>query len=60
LNRLNDIQLTIVDSDLASEPFSGSLQSNNVEGFVSLLEKGYGVEATLRGSSEILLGKVVD
>lgn len=60
LNRLNDMQLTIVDPALASTLFSGSLQSNNVEGFVSLLEKGYDVEATLRGSSEILLSKVVD
>ena len=60
LNRLNDMQLTIVDAALASEHFSGSLQSNNVEGFVSLLEKGYDVKAALRGGSEILLSKAVD
>ena len=60
LNRLNDMQLTIVDEALASEHFSGSLQSNNVEGFVSLLEKGYDVKAALRGNLEILLSKTVD
>ena len=60
LNRLNDMQLTIVAEALALEHFSGSLQSNNVEGFVSLLEKGYDVKAVLRGNSEILLRKAVD
>lgn len=60
LNRLNDTQLTIVDSDLASERFSGTFLSSNVEGFVSVLKNGYGVEARMRGSSEILLSKVID
>ncbi len=60
LNRLNDTQLTIVDPDLASERFSGTFLSSNVEGFVSVLKNGYGVEARKRGSSEILLSKAID
>ncbi len=60
LNRLNDTQLTIVDPDLASERFTGTFLSSNVEGFVSVLKNGYGVEAKMLGTSEILLSKVVD
>ncbi len=60
LNRLNDTQLTIIDPDLASERFTGTFLSSNVEGFVSVLRNGYGVDARMRGSSEILLSKAVD
>ena len=60
LNRLNDTQLTIVDPDLASERFTGTFLSSNVEGFVSVLKNGYGVDARMRGGSEILLSKAVD
>jgi transmembrane sensor len=60
LNRLNETQLTIVDPDLASERFTGTFLSSNVEGFVSVLKNGYGVNARMRGSSEILLSKSVE
>jgi transmembrane sensor len=60
LNRLNDTQLTIVDPDLASERFTGTFLSSNVEGFVSVLKNGYGVDARMSGGSEILLSKAVD
>lgn len=60
LNRLNDMQLTIIDPELATMRFSGTLQSDNVEGFVRGLEQVYNLEATLQGTSEILLSKVVD
>lgn len=60
LNRLNDTQLTIVDPDLASERFTGTFLSSNVEGFVSVLKNGYGVDARMSGSFEILLSKAVD
>lgn len=55
LNRLNDTQLVLVDGELAATLFSGSFRSDNVEGFVRLLEKGFGATVERAGRSEIVL-----
>jgi len=54
-NRRNLVQLVVVDSALASVRVSASIRSDNVEGFVRLLEAGFGARAEYRGGSEILL-----
>jgi transmembrane sensor len=49
-NRRNaPIHLVIVDSDLAETEVSASLRSDNVEGFIRLLEAGFNVEAGRTG-----------
>jgi transmembrane sensor len=54
-NRRNLVQLIIVDPELAALRVTASLRSDNVEGFVRLLEAGLGVRAERRGDAEILL-----
>ena len=54
-NRHNTVQLTVADSDLASMRMSASFRSDNVEGFVSLLESSFGVHGQRRGPNLIVL-----
>jgi transmembrane sensor len=54
-NRRNDVQLVLVDPELAKIRMSATMRSDNVEGFVRLLEIGFGARAERRGDSEILL-----
>ncbi len=56
-NRRNATQLVLADPGLAALRVSASLRSDNVHGFVRLLETGFGVRAELRGDSEILLSR---
>jgi transmembrane sensor len=57
LNRRNATQLVLADPGLAALRVSGSLRSDNVHGFVKLLETGFSVRAERRGDAEILLNR---
>jgi transmembrane sensor len=54
-NRRNVVQLVLIDPELAGVRVSASIRSDNVEGFVRLLEAGFGASAERRGDAEILL-----
>ena len=56
-NRRNATQLVLADPGLAALRVSASLRSDNVFGFVKLLETGFAVRAERRGESEILLSR---
>jgi len=56
-NRRNAIQLVLSDPTLAKLRVSASLRSDNVEGFVNLLEAGFGVHAERYGQAEIRLNR---
>lgn len=56
-NRRNRVQLVLSDPQLGAERISVSFRSDNVEGFVRLLEAGFGVVATRAGEAEIALRK---
>ncbi len=56
-NRRNRIQLIITDSELASIPVSASFRSDNIEGFLRLVEEGIGARVERRSDSEILLSR---
>lgn len=55
LNRLNTVQLVIVDPQLEGLQFSGTFRSDNAEGFARLLESSFGARAEVVGGQEILL-----
>lgn len=57
-NRRNVVQLVIADPELASLRLSATFRSDNLDGFVSLLEAGFGVRAERRGDAEIVLFKL--
>lgn len=54
-NRRNAVRLVLADPELASLPVSVTFRSDNVEGFVGLLEAGFNVRVERRGDREILL-----
>ena len=54
-NRRNVVQLVVSDAELASVRISAAFRSDNIEGFVSLLEAGFGARAERRGDTEIVL-----
>lgn len=54
LNHLNDIQLKIIDPALSSTRFSGTISSRNLDGFVRLLEAGFGAQSETNGQTRIL------
>jgi transmembrane sensor len=56
-NRRNDIQITIEDSKLADLPLSATFRSNNIEGFVRLMESNFGIQVVWRGKTRIALSK---
>ena len=56
-NRRNVAQLVLIDSELASVRISASIRSDNIDGFLRLLEAGFDARAERRGESEILLRK---
>lgn len=60
LNHFNETQMLVLDEELAQRKFSGTFRSDNMEGFVRLLELGFGAKAEWNGESEILLSKKVD
>ncbi len=55
LNYLNDVQLRIADPELGNILFSGSVRSDNMEGFARLLETGFGAKADFSNDAEIVL-----
>ena len=57
-NRRNGAQLVVLDSELASIRISATFRSDNIDGFVHLLEAGFDVKAERRGESEILLRRI--
>jgi transmembrane sensor len=56
-NRRNRVQMIVVDEEFASIPISASFRSDNVEGFLRLLEAGFGARVERRGDIEILLSR---
>ena len=54
-NRRNVVQLVLIDPELASIRVSATLRSDNIDGFVRLLEMGFGARAERRGETEIVL-----
>ena len=54
-NRSNPIQVALSDPSLEGISLSSSFWSDNVEGFVRLMESSFGMEAEWRGSREIVL-----
>ena len=56
-NRRNGVQLVIADPELAAVRISATFRSDNIEGFVSLVEMGFGTRAERHGESEIWLRK---
>ena len=56
-NSSNPIQVVLDDPSLESISLSSSFWSDNVEGFVRLMESSFGMEAEWRGSREIVLQK---
>ena len=58
LNLLNEKQLIVGDDGVGSMQFSGTIQSNNVEGFVRLLEAGFGVRGEAAGPKEFVLRRM--
>jgi transmembrane sensor len=54
-NRSNPIQVILSDPSLEKISLSSSFWSDNVEGFVRLMESSFGMEAEWRGSREIVL-----
>jgi len=56
-NRRNGVQLVIAEPELAAVRISATFRSDNIEGFVSLLEIGFSARAERRGENEIWLRK---
>lgn len=54
-NASNPIQVVLGDPDLEMVSLSSSFWSDNVEGFVRLMESSFGMKAEWRGSREIVL-----
>ena len=54
-NRRNVTQLAVPDAGLAATRMSVTMRSDNLDGFVRLLEAGFNVRAEKRGDSEIVL-----
>lgn len=54
-NRSNPVQVVLSEPSLENISLSSSFWSDNVEGFVRLMESSFGMEAEWRGSREIVL-----
>lgn len=54
-NRRNPVQLTVGDPVLGAVRLSATFRSDNVEGFVRLMESDFGMRAEWRGEREIVL-----
>ena len=54
-NRRNPVQLVVADPAIGSLRLSASFHSDNVEGFVRLMESDFGIRAEWRGEREIVL-----
>lgn len=56
-NRYNDRQLVIEDPSVSALMIGGTFSSNNLDGFVRLLEASFGIEAEARGNQIVLRRK---
>lgn len=56
-NCRNPVRLTLGDTHLGELRLSATFRSDNVEGFMRLMESDFGVKAEWRGDSEIVLSK---
>lgn len=56
-NQRNVVQMTVEDPELAELRLSATFRSDNVEGFVRLLESNFGVRVAWRGNAQIALSK---
>ena len=54
-NRFNKHQLVVDDPRLAARKLGGTFQTNNIEGFVHLLETGFDVTADRRSEGQTIL-----
>lgn len=54
-NRRNRIQLVLADAEFANVPIVASFRSDNVDGFIRLLEVTLDLRAEQRGANEIVL-----
>jgi transmembrane sensor len=54
-NRRNPVRLTLTDAKLAGQRLSATFRSDNVEGFVRLMESDFGMKADWRADDEIVL-----
>lgn len=54
-NRRNAVQLTVAEPALAARRLSAAFRSDNVEGFVRLMESDFGMSAEWRDGREIVL-----
>lgn len=54
-NRRNAVQIVVVDAELAAIRISASFRSDNIDGFVRLVEMGFGARADRSGVTEIRL-----
>lgn len=54
LNRYNTRRLIIADPEIERITVGGNFRSNNVDGFVRLLEQGFGIEAEVHGNQILL------
>lgn len=54
-NRRNPVRLTLGDPALRAFQLSATIRSDNVEGFVRLLESDFGMQVEWRGETEIVL-----
>ncbi len=54
-NRRNVVQLRLADARLEAMRLSATIRSDNVEGFVRLMESDFGLRAEWRGEAEIAL-----
>jgi len=55
LNRLNETQVVLLDDALASSRFSGTIRSDNVDGFTRLLQSAFGAQIEQAADGEIRL-----
>jgi transmembrane sensor len=55
-NRYNERKLVLADQEAAALPIGGSFAPSNLNGFVRLLEQGFGLQAQ-RGDAQIVLSR---
>jgi len=54
-NRRNHVQIILMDAELGATEISASFRSDNIDGFLRLLEAGFEARVERRGESEILV-----
>jgi len=54
-NQRNPVHLTVADPSLGALRLTASFRSDNMDGFVRLMEANYGVAVAVRGRTEIVL-----